>query len=116
MAYTAAQMADAVLVHLVIVGQGQTASAADTTLVTNAYNSLYERLRTKGLAPWASGAVEEQAYGPLTAYLASKVAIKFGFTGARLAGIKAEGREGYQELREQAAGYRHPVPIVARYY
>ena len=114
--WTAADLADAVLKHLGIVSAGQSAAAEDTAIVTSAYTSLHPQLRRHSLAPWGSGAIEEEYQEPLTKYVAGEVAIKFGFSGGRLAEFKAEGREGWRQMQEQASADRTNVPVRARYF
>lgn len=114
--WTAAQLADAVLKHLGIVGAGQSAAAEDTAIVTSAYASIYPQLRRHSLAPWGSGAIEEEYQEPLAKYVAGEVAIKFGFSGARLAEFKADGMDGWREMQEQASADRTELPVRARFF
>lgn len=104
------------LEHLGLKPSGQGASAEDFALVESAYNSIYPQLRRLGLAPWAIDSVEEEAQQPLAKYVASQVAVKFGFTGERLMAIKFDGDLGFRELQEQAAGDRANVPLKAYYF
>jgi hypothetical protein len=114
--WTAAQLATAVCKRLGVVGLGQTAPAAYTSAVTDAYNSIYPQLRRHGLAPWASGAIEEEAQEPLSRYVAGEVASRFGLTGGTLAEYKADGIRGWQQLQEQASGDRTSLPSRPIYF
>ena len=114
--WTQAQVVNAALERLGVKAKGQSAAAEDYSAMNNAYLSLYPQLRRKGHAPWAIGEVEEEAQQPLIDVLAGALAGEYGFTGQRRAELAAAARQGKRDLAEQAAGDKHPVPIVAEYF
>jgi hypothetical protein len=113
--WTAIQIRNGVLEHLNIKAKGASANAEDAQKVDDLYNSAYPKLAKKGLTPWLQGAVDEEAQEPLIAYLAGFAAPKFGFSGGRLAEIKALAREALKDLYEQSST-TDQGPTKATYY
>jgi hypothetical protein len=101
---TAINVRDAVLEHLNIKAQGDSAVAEDALKADDVYTSVYKQLLKKGLAQWAKNSVPEQVWEPLTLYLAGFVARKFGFTGQRRVDALDDTRQGLRLLQEQASG------------
>ncbi len=110
--WTGAELRNATLRYLGILGSGQQPAAEDADLVDKAWTSLYKQLRRKGLAPWpSSDEIPEEAQQPLKKYLGSEVAPEFGIEGKEMAGMG-----GYKELEQQAAGSRSPVSLRPKYF
>lgn len=114
--WTGTELRNAVLRRLGITGAGQSPAAEDASVVDGAWMSIYPQLRRKGLAPWASDAISEEAQEPLTKYVAAEVAPQFGLTGQRLAEVRQEGLGGHRQLEEQYAGDRTALTIRPRYF
>lgn len=114
--WTASELANAVLKRLGIVGAGQTASAEDAAVVTDAWTSLHPYLRRHGLAAFTSGAISEDAQVPLEKWVADQVADVFGFTGERRERIKQAGNEGWRQLQEVHSADRTFLPSRASYF
>jgi len=115
-AWTAAQLRNAALEHLGIVGGGQSADAHDADIVDKAWVSVHAQLDKTGMVSFAVGAVPDWAKEPLTKYLAGQVAVKFGFTGPRLQAIGQDAGAGYHDLRVQMAGEKQPRQARIRSY
>lgn len=113
---TKAQLAAWVLEHLGIKSATDSADAADQARVEETIDVKHDQLRKRGLAPFATSAIEEWAQTPLRDIVAADVAQTFGISGQRLLEFKAAGKEGERELARQVAGFRHPMPIQADYF
>lgn len=114
--WTAAQVSDAVLERLGVKALGNSASGEDSAKATAAYTSFYYQLRRKSHAPWAIGAVAEEAQQPLAAAVAARLAGEYGITGQRRLELDADGRRGEMDLAEMAAGDKQNAPIVGSYF
>jgi hypothetical protein len=99
-----------------IIASGQSPALVDYTLVGEAVDSAYARLRKLGLAPFALADTPDWAQVPLRDYVAYDIAGVFGVGGEKLADITRRRADAERELGRQVAGYRHDVPIKARYY
>lgn len=114
--WNATELAEGVLIQLGIVGAGQTPSAEDTKVVTDAWNSLYPQLQRFGLAQFASTAIDEEFQEPLVKWVAGQVYTKFGFTGAREASIVRDAVLGWTQIQEQAGADRTVVPVRPKFF
>ena len=114
--WTSAQLATDVLKRLGVTGAGQSASAEDSAVVTDAWVSIHPQLRRLGLAPWGSGAIDEGAQQPLSKYVAGEVYGYWGFTGAREAQIVRDAATGFSQLTKQAAADRTALPVRPRFF
>lgn len=114
--WTQADWANKTLVYLTVAPAGVTPPADDTNTATEVSQSVYEQMRKLGLAPFAVSAVPEWAQQPLKKILAYELAPEFGISGQRLAELQNGAAKGVKELRQQCAGYRHPIPAKARFY
>ena len=104
--WTAAQLRNAALTKLGIIGQGETAQAGDAALVDAAWVSLHPQLRKEGLAPFTSSAIPEWAQQPVSKRLAGEVAEDFGLPqGEDLR------RRGTRDLARQNATEKAPVRV-----
>jgi hypothetical protein len=100
--WTAANLANAVLIRLGVLASGQTAEPEDSNIVTDAWESIYPYLQRHQLVPFTAGAIEEEYQEPLSKYVASKIYGNWGITGAREATILRDGNNGWIELQEVA--------------
>lgn len=93
--------------RLTVIGEGETASPDDASIVDDGYTSLYQELVTKRLASWGSGAsdtIPEQYVEPLIAILASRYVDDFSVPDSKKVSIVSNGRQGWDALR----GYSEP--------
>lgn len=116
MAFTAAQVRQAALEHLGIVGAGQSPSAEDDALAERKYVSLYGRLHRKRLVPFLRTSVEDWAIDPLAKVLAWEMVSEFGFTGIRRDGLREDKKEGLAELQSGAASLPSPLQPRGQFY
>lgn len=114
--WTSAELAADVLRRLGVTASGQSATAEDLDVVTDAYASIYPRLRMRGVAPWGSEAIEEEAQVPLSQYVASQVYSAWGFTGDKEATIRIEGKLGLQELYLASSSKRTCLPVRVTHF
>ena len=112
--WTAAQLATAVLRRLGVTGAGQTASAEDSAVVTDAWTSLHPYLRRHSLAQFGAGAIEEACQEPLAKWVAGQVYQHWGFTETEAQILRAAD-EGWRQLREAQSADRTPLPGRAKY-
>ncbi len=81
-----------VLEKLEVVGQGQTATAADALLVEEAYASLHEQLMDAELIDWAvTDDLPDWSVRILVRMLAADLVTEFGVSGERAASLMMEG-------------------------
>jgi hypothetical protein len=113
---TKAALRNRVLEHLGVLAAGETAAAADQTLVEEAIDAAHERLRKFGLAPFATSAIPSWAQIQLRDVVAGDVAQAYGMSGQRLIEFKQGAAEAERELARQVAGFKHPTAVKAKYY
>jgi hypothetical protein len=111
-----ATIMDLVLEAIGVKPAGVTASAEDTDIAGKAFDSMYRRLRKRGLVAFADSVVPDWIWGPLVDVIAGDCAHRFGITGQRLMEIKAAAKEGHNQIAIQMQGKRHPVPTRFRDY
>ena len=111
MSWTDDQVVEGVLEHLGVKASGVTAAGEDTLRVTTAYTSVYALLAKQRLAPWPIDEVPDEAFIPLTYYLAGRVAAGFGHSGQRLLEFREDARQGYKDLATAAAGFRSRLRV-----
>lgn len=114
--WTKAQWATASLRRLGITSAGNPAPAAQQLLAESKADSLFQRLRRKGLAPFAVATIPEGAQDPLEAILAESMASTFGISGERLALVKGEAKEARKELAAYLASDPNSLPTEVDYY
>jgi hypothetical protein len=120
-AWTKATLAERVLEHLGVVGEGQSATAEQQVRTEEVIDSLHPQLRKLGLSPFLTSSVPEWAQQPLLRFVAAAMAPKFGFSGQRLLDFTLDPRTrdvpGKRELQEQVAAQAHTdMPIRVKYY
>jgi len=97
-ATTKAQLATRVLRRIGVLGQNQTASAADSALVEAIIDDLHASLRRDGLAPFYLTAIPDGAQVPLEMMVAGRAITPFGVTGERRQVIMADALAGRRDL------------------
>jgi hypothetical protein len=105
-----------VLQALGVVASGETAQAADSTLVGEVLDSAHDRLEKLGLAPFSLTNVPEWAQVPLRDYVALDCAPPFGIVGNALMEFAARRKEAETQLAQQACGRAKLQFVVARYF
>lgn len=113
---TRAEIVDLALEAVGVKPAGVDAAGEDTLIGQKAFDSVYNRLRKFGLAPFDDDAVPEWAWSPFTNAIAADMAPRFGLTGNRLNEWVGMGRAGEREMARQVAGFRHPVAIKGSYF
>jgi hypothetical protein len=118
----------AVLQDLGVLATGESANAADATIVGNRYSELYEMLLTEGLVSWTSTeSVPDFAAKPLTWMVAYLCCNAFGVTPERkrelellgalsLAPNKGGPSQAERQLRRQLARAHVSHPLKTTYY
>jgi len=114
--WTKTQLADKTLEYLGVKAAGQSASAEDNALAQEVAQSVYEQLRKTGLAPFAISAVPEWAQMQLKKIIAADLCGNFGISGQRRVEYMQDKMAGIRELAVQCAGYKHPIPVRAKYF
>lgn len=114
--WTKATLADRALEVMGVLASGQTANTEDSTRVEEIADSVYGRLRSEGLAPFALDTIPPWAQIPLRDIVALEAAPLFGITGQKKADTVFNANRGNLELRKQVASKRNPAPVRARYY
>lgn len=104
----------AVLEKLEVTGQGQSATAADTLIVENAYKALHEMLTDEELVDWSvTDDIPLWATFIMVRMVAANLLTEFGVTADRRQGLMAEGGWNLPEMslaerqlrKHQAASY-----------
>ena len=106
--WTAAELRNAALRKLGILGQAQTANADNAKLADDAWTSLHPQLRKDGLAPFTSAAVPEWAQQPCSKIVAGEIAEEFGKSIPEAESLK---NRGMRELAKQVSMDKEPVPV-----
>ena len=114
--WSADELATAVLQRLGVVAVGQTAPSEWSNWVSKRWTSIYRYLRRMEVAPWPIGEIDEEAQEPLEKYVAGKLYSKWGITGPREITIKADAREGWEDLKSLAAADKTANPVQVPYY
>jgi hypothetical protein len=78
MAITKAVLRNRVLLHLTVLGAGETASAEDATLVDDAIDGENAVLQALGVSTWGTDAIPDEVAEPLKRYMAGRLASSFG--------------------------------------
>lgn len=110
------QMETYVTEALGIVAPGVSASTADANTISTAVVAVFNRLRKLGLAPFPISAIPEWAQIEMRDLASYDAASSFGIVGERLMDLMRRASMAEKELGRQVAGYRHPIPIKARYF
>ena len=108
---TKAALRNRVLEHLGVLGAGETAAAADQTLVDEAVDAAHARLRKFGLVPFPTSAIPSWAQIHLRDAVAGDVAQSYGVSGQRLMEFKQFAKEAERELARQVSGPKPPVRV-----
>ena len=108
---TRAQMVDRVLQRLNVLGAGQSAPAADSTLVGEIVDSIYNQFRARGRAPFAISAFPEWAQEPFIAIFSYHAAPYYG-TRHPVSDLKT----GENDLVKQLRTHNQGNPTRAKYY
>ena len=106
-----AALRNRVLEHLGVIGAGETAAAADQTLVDEALDATHARLRKFGLVPFPTSAIPSWAQVPLRDAVAGDVAQTYGVSGQRLIEYKMAAQVAERELARQMSGRKPPVRV-----
>jgi len=114
--WNATELAEGVLIQLGVLAAGQSATAEDTKVVTDSWNSIHPQLRRFGLAPFALAVIPEEFQEPLVKYVAGQVSAKFGLAGAREATVMREGMRGWTQIQEQVSADRTVLPTRPDYF
>jgi hypothetical protein len=114
--WTSADLAEAVLRHLGILGAGQSASPEDTAVVTDAWPSLFRELRERGVAPWREEAIGVDAQHAVKKWVAAEVMDPFHLDPAVEDRVRAAGERALQKLYLMARSHRTTRPIRVKYY
>lgn len=89
---TSAELQVAVLQELGVLASGESVNASDGSIVTQAYEALYEMLLTEGLVSWAEADdVPEFAERPVTLMVSYLCCSKFNVPAQKKAELRATG-------------------------
>ena len=102
MAVTKSEIRDRVASdYLGILQLGQSLQSQDDTRITQAYNEIYEYLKTKGIASWSStGSVPNDLAPYMTALIAKNCYMTYGVSRDRAARILTDASTAEQTIRE----------------
>jgi len=96
---TPAELKNRVLRKLRILGSGQTASAERTAIVTDAYTSVYNRLKRKNLVTWALiGNIDDAVSDALITLVAYQACDDFHIPEQRILRLKVLADEAMTDL------------------
>jgi hypothetical protein len=110
-----AALRNRVLEHLGVLAAGETAATADATYVDEVIDAAYEELRKAGLAPFPTSAIPSWAQLGFRNWVVAECGPTYGRPWTE---DEVDRRKMIAEKRlsKQVAGYRHPIPIRAKYY
>ncbi len=111
-----AAMRNRVLEHLGVLAAGETAATVDQTWVDEAIDSVHDRMRKFGLAPYPTSAFPSWAQIPFRDVVSGDVAQSYGMSGQRLLDFKQGAKDGERELARQVAGMKPCLPIRGKYF
>lgn len=87
--------------YLGILQLGQSLQSQDDTRITQAYNEVYEYLKTKGLASWAStGSVPNDIAPYMVSLVAKNCYMTYGVSSDRATRILNDSSTAEQTIRE----------------
>ena len=114
--WSEADLAAAALKRLGVLGSGQTADAQDAADVIASWESIFQNLRTEGLAPFPVGAIPVEAQHALSHVVADANAGDFGIMGERAALLAKDAQDGMETLRREYRAKPKLLPTRARYF
>jgi hypothetical protein len=108
--------AERVLHELGVLAEEQSATAWQIARTEENFDQVYNRLRPKGLVPFATSAIPEWAQGDLVNIVAYYAAPRYGYSGQRLAERKALMDEGLKSLASSVHGIPTHEPLDSDFF
>lgn len=113
---TKAQLAAAVLEHMVVVAAGATPATADQTLAENHVDRAFDRLRALRLVPFPVSAIPNWAQQQMIDVVARTLAPAFGVASDRMLLFIENAKRSELDLQRQLSGPQQPRTIERDYY
>ena len=114
--WTVAETRNRVLEHLQKLAVGETASAADASIVDEAITAARNSLDQLNVVEFDTAAVPEWAQLPWRDYVATKVASSFGLDAQRRTEHEARGQMALRDLRALTEAQWNSQPVEGRYF